>query len=122
MGDDLEPAAVTELLGVMPTFAARKGELVERRGRTHPQGTGIWLLKHATEPSMEWDLDAAVVTLLASLPADAAIWQELGRRYSLDVFCGLFMSSDNQGFDLAPATLAALGARGLRLSADVYGP
>ncbi len=53
---------------------------------------------------------------------DLDVWSDIIRRYSCDLFCGLFMSEGNEGADLAPEMLAMLGARGLRLGLDIYGP
>jgi hypothetical protein len=122
IGDDLDPAEVTRLFGVEPTFAARRGEARERHGRPIVQRTGVWFHALTVDPTEEWELADAVDTLLARLPADPAIWRALGSRYQLDVFCGLFLRSENQGADLPPATLAALAERGLTLGLDIYGP
>lgn len=64
-GDCLEPERLTEILGVAPTIAYRKGE-VFKRGRGHEvQGrTGVWLLSsdgRVHEP----DLDRHLEYLLA---------------------------------------------------------
>jgi hypothetical protein len=121
-GDALDPAEVTRVLGVEPDFSARKGEERRQRAGTVVQRTGIWTRRLRPAPSADWDLDGVITALLAEFPADPAVWRELGSRYKLDVFCGLFMGSENQGADLSPATLLALGQRGLILDLDVYGP
>ena len=121
-GDDLDPAEITRTFGVEPDFSARKGESWLRRGRTVIQASGIWTrrVRHGAAPV--WDLERAVHTLLADLPTDLEIWRALGSRYTLDIFCGLFMSNENQGTQLSAATLLVLGERGLVLDIDVYGP
>lgn len=127
VGDDLDPDEVTRLLGVEPTFAARKGERVTRRTRTgteraRVQSVGVW--SHALTPhsSPDWELGAALDELLSRFPEDPGLWALLRARYSVDVFCGLFLGSDNQGADLRPETLGAVARRGLTLSLDIYGP
>jgi len=120
IGDALDPAEVTRILGVEPSFAARKGERA-RPGRLEVvQRTGAWVLR--AEQAAGWPLDEAIHALLAQLPSDAALWRSLGERFRLDVFCGMFMGTDNQGLELRPETLQLLAARGLRLGLDVYGP
>ena len=39
----------------------------------------------------------------------------------MDVFCSLFMGSENQGTVLQPETLRLLVDRGLSLDIDIYG-
>jgi len=56
------------------------------------------------------------------LTSDLSVWQELRQRYNCDVFCGLFLHTSNEGEELEPETLSILGARGLKLGLDIYGP
>lgn len=122
VGDTLDPADVTRALGVEPRFAARKGDTVQRGSRTVVQRVGIWTHRLSEDPSPEWELSDAIDALLVRLPSDLEVWRELGSRYKLDVFCGLFLGSENQGVELRPETLRALAERGLTLGLDVYGP
>lgn len=122
LGDDLDPEEVTRLLGTAPNFAARKGDQRQSGSRPFQQRIGIWTFARTTKPSSEWELDGAIKALLGRLPSDLDVWRRLAERYSLDVFCGLFMSSDNQGTDVQPETLRLLADRGLALSFDLYGP
>ena len=121
-GESLDPVEITRLLGVAPNFAARAGERVRRGNRVVTQRLGIWTYGLSADPSPEWELDDAIVALLGRLPSDTALWHELGSRYKLDVFCGLFMGSENQGTGLDPSTLRLLADRGLTLDLDIYGP
>ena len=121
-GDQLNPAEITRLFGVVPKFSAAKGEQRPSGSRTVTQRIGIWTYGLSDEPSPEWELDDAIATLFQQLPSDLALWNDLARRFKLDVFCGLFMGSDNQGADLRPSTLKLLADRGLTLSLDIYGP
>ena|SRR6185312_3769094 len=117
IGDDLDPDEVTRVLGVEPSAAIRKGE---RRPGGRVQRTGVWRL--SLPHSREWVLEDAITTLLAALPSDLAVWQALGGKYRLDVFCGLFLDQWNRGADLSPAVLRELAERGLALGLDVYDP
>lgn len=121
-GDDLDPEEITRVLGATPKFAARKGDQVRRGERTVTQRSGIWVFGLTEEPSPEWELNDAMVAILGRLSSDLQVWASLAARFKLDVFCGLFMSSDNQGADIAPVTLRLLAERGLTLDLDVYGP
>jgi hypothetical protein len=40
-------------------------------------------------------LDAQVMGLLSRLPTDPAVWQQIGSRYEVDLFCGWFMNTWN---------------------------
>lgn len=118
-GDELMPSEITKMLGVEPTFAHCKGEVLQR-----PKGRiakfGLWRLDAAPlEPS---DFNVQVASLLDVLPQDVQIWRELGAKYEISLFCGWFMRESNEGEDLAVATLAALSNRGISLGLDIYAP
>jgi hypothetical protein len=122
MGDEVDPSEITRLYGLTPKFAASRGEQVQRGSRTVTHRSGIWTYGLAEDPSPEWELEDAIVALLSRFPDDATLWQDLGTRFRLDVFCGLFMGTDNQGTVLSPQTLGMLAARNLALDLDIYGP
>ncbi|NGM50681.1 DUF4279 domain-containing protein [Caulobacter sp. 602-2] len=119
-GDDLDPAEVSERLGAKPTVGVRKGDSWRTsRGVEKVAPTGSWRLEARAERS--GDLDGQISELLGALSQDLDAWRALVARYKADVFCGLFLASGNDGVDLRPETLAALGERGLRLDFDIYG-
>lgn len=120
MGGELDPAEVTRLLGVQPEIAARKGDPVRRGDRMVAQRSGSWIYALDDGSSPERDLDDAIAALLCRLPADRAVWDDLGRRFRLDLFCGVFLGSPNQGCVLRPSTLRLMADRGLTLSLDIY--
>ena len=117
-GDTLDPDRITRMLGVRPTFAARKGEAVTRGAATVTQRTGIWT--YALPSSREWVLGDAIRTLLEQLPADPALWEMLATEYETDVFCGLFLANVNRGTEIPVETLALLAERRLKLGLDIY--
>lgn len=120
VGDSVDPEAITHRLGVAPTFAAKQGQEVWRRGRTLIQRRGVWshsLTEHAESGA---ELEDAIVTLLSRFPAEEALWADLASMYDVGLFCGLFLTNDNQGTDLRSTTLQALAARRLTLSLDIY--
>lgn len=120
-GDALDPAEVTRLLGVEPSRAESKGQAITgRSGHVRIAKTGRWYLElHESVPG---DLDAQVQELLARVHQDIVVWRELASRFDLDLFCGWFMAGGNEGVELSPATLLALGERGIRLGIDLYAP
>ena len=119
VGDALQPDRITRMLGVEPTFAAAKGDTVDRSGVPITQRTGMWSYELPASP--EWELSDAVRTLLERLPADPALWESLAMDYKIDLFCGLFLAARNSGTELMLETMALLVERRLPLGLDIYG-
>ncbi len=120
MGDTLVPDRLTRMLGVEPTFAAAKGETIDRQGVPTTQGSGIW--SYRLPASSEWELSDAIRTLLDKFPADPALWESLATEFRMDVFCGLFLHESNRGTEISIETMALLVERRLPLGLDIYGP
>lgn len=120
-GDDLDPDEVSRRLGAQPTHSQRNGqEFPLKSGGTRVAKFGQWrLAAFDTEPE---DLDRQVQELLALLTDDLAVWRDLSAKYSIDLFCGWFMGSSNEGVTISPRTLQQLGERGIELAVDIYGP
>lgn len=116
--DDLDPQWVSDLLGISPSYAARKGDSRISGGRTIRQRVGIWQLE--LPGTREWVLADAIRTLLSRLPSDTSVWEELAERAHADVFCGLFLARWNRGADLPYELLGDLARRRLALSLDIY--
>ena len=68
------------------------------------------------------NLDMQIRELLDKVTSDLEVWRDLVHTYRVDLFCGLFMESGNDGVTLSPTSLAALGQRGIELQLDIYGP
>lgn len=119
-GGDLRPGEVTAALGVEPSLAYARGDVVSStHGATRKARFGLWSLAAPdTEPA---DIDAQVSALLKSLTSDLAVWQSLDDRFDLDLFCGWFMSHLNEGVEISPPTLRALADRRIALGLDIYG-
>ncbi|WP_019905787.1 DUF4279 domain-containing protein [Methylobacterium sp. 77] len=119
VGDDLDPAEITALLGRPPTFCTRKGDVRPARSRSIVARSGSWHLSVGDD--VPGDLNAKIMTLFDDLTGDLTVWTALSRRYRCDVFCGLFLSESNEGTELFPEVLSLLCERGLRLGLDIYG-
>ena len=121
-GDDLIPDDISQRLGASPTHAQSKGEVIPigTSGRSRIARTGLWMLS-ANDTSPE-NLDGQVAELLGRLSADLSVWRSLSKQFNIDLFCGWFMGGSNEGIEIAPATLLALGERGIRLGIDLYAP
>lgn len=118
--DDLDPERITRMLGVTPTFAARKGEDVDHGGVPVPQRTGMW--SYALPASPEWELGDAIDTLLERLPADPALWESLAGWADVGVVCELFVHDTDRAARLSPDTLARIAERRLALRLEIRGP
>jgi len=80
--------------------------------------TGSWRLDATRrEPG---NLEAQVFELLDRLTPNLQVWDELGKKYKIDLFCGIFMGSENDGLPLSHNALLALGKRGIKLDLDIY--
>lgn len=110
------------MLGCEPTYTHSKGQT----GRSEASGSewirrySIWTL--SAEDRKPADLDAQVAELLGKLTPDLTVWEALRKEHEIDLFVGLFMEEGNEGFELSPATLVALGQRGIMVGFDIYGP
>lgn len=119
-GDELDPDAVSAALGCAPSRGWRKGDrrVFAKSGRVAIERTGGWLL--CAEDREPEDLPAQIREVLARLNDDPAVWAELRTRCRVDMFCGVFMASGNDGLEFEPDVLHALACRGIRLSLDIY--
>jgi len=122
MGDELVPDEISKLLSAVPTEAHRKGHQFPSgpSGRIVTRNSGMWRLS-ATETEPE-DLDGQVSELLGQVTSDLSVWSDLATRFRIDLFCGWFMGSGNEGVAISPETMLALGKRSILLSLDIYGP
>ncbi|MDP1617656.1 DUF4279 domain-containing protein [Phenylobacterium sp.] len=119
-GDDLDPDEVTQLLAAAPTQWGRKGDIRAGPTQHYVEKTGRW---HFSAPDAQpGDLEGQIVRILASLTPDTAVWTGLSKRFSIDMYCGLFMRETNEGLELSPETLHAMGQRGISLILDIYDP
>jgi len=115
-GEDLDPAAVTGLLGCSPTSAHRRGD---RRGpRSPPQKRGGWFLDvRGTAPE---SADELAVVLLGRLPEDERIWMKLGTLHEVQLRFAIHMHGWNRGFGLSAATAAKIARLHADLVFDIY--
>ncbi|WP_454255897.1 DUF4279 domain-containing protein [Pseudomonas sp. Marseille-Q8238] len=119
-GEDLIPEDVTKLLGAMPSKAHRKGEeeIGAVTGKVRVHKTGSWRL--SVERRSPENLDSQIFEILSQLSQDLSAWKVISSRYEVDLFCGIFMASFNDGLTLSPEALLALGGRGIKLNMDIY--
>ena len=105
-GDDLNPDDISRRLGTNPTTARTKG----RRGSWHLE---------APERQPE-DINGQVTGLLAQLTPDLSVWASVTAVWKVDIFCGLFMDTMNDGSSLSPEVMSALASREIEIGFDIY--
>jgi len=120
-GDDLKPDEITSLLGSEPTASDKKG---------HPKHTqyvteqiilskhGSWLLE--SKRKCPGNLDSQIKEVLQKLTNDLTIWKELSLKYKVDMFCGLWLETYNEGISLSTETLKSLSERYIFIDFDIY--
>ena len=112
-GEELDPDRISALLGCEPSSAARNGTPFPKKGR--------WIYEIDSKDCDENDdVDNGVRMLLARLPSDPDVWASLANTYSVDVFCGLFITSPNRGFGISTEVSRLLSDRGLQIGFDLY--
>ncbi len=117
-GESLDPDEVTRLLCCQPTFAIRKGDVFPKGRYRRIAETGMWRLE-GDRPDSE-DLEVQVQYLLGRVTSDESVWEDLARRFSVDLFCGVFLEAWNRGFELSAPLLSELSRRKLMIGFDVY--
>jgi hypothetical protein len=58
--------------------------------------------------------------LLAQLPSNPLVWDELRSRFDARLGFGIFQHAWNRGFTLSPESLRRVAALGLALDFDIY--
>lgn len=120
-GDELQPTEISRMLKCEPTQARVKGEVIKyRSGRERTITCGSWLL--SAERAEPEDLDGQIKWSMAKMTNDLGVWQTLTSSYDVDMFCGAFMQSGNDGLSISAESMLALGARRVELELDIYSP
>jgi hypothetical protein len=119
-GDDLDPSELTNLLKCEPTEAKRKGEVIRRKQSSPLISTiGRWILESDLYASAE--IEVKINGILDKVSSDLEVWKSINERFTTRIFCGLFISSFNEGFDPSPQILKRLSERELKIEFDIYG-
>src|SRR4029077_653247 len=115
-GDDLDPKAVTKLLGAKPTSSFRRG--YQRKPSARPMPHGPCFLK--VRGKAPHGPDVYLRKLLMKLPDSAETWKELNRLYKVRLSIRLGFAGWNKGFSF-PADLIARAAKiRVDLDFDIY--
>jgi hypothetical protein len=115
-GDHLDPDAVSDLLGCLPTTAHRNGD--RKTPTAVPFTSGAWLL--TVEVNAPQGPDEAISELLARLPKARGAWQSITDQYSVSIRVGIHTSGWNRGFALSADVLAQLARIEVPVDFDLY--
>ena len=120
MGEKLIPSEITSILGCMPSSSQEKGQefIGPKTGRKRVAKFGMWGLE-ASDQKPE-NIEVQIFEILDKLSPELDVWKSLAAEYEMDLFCGLFMNESNEGMEISPKALKALGDRGIMLSLDIY--
>jgi len=70
------------------TLKSKDSRSSKKTGKVRIAKAGLWRL-HAKDREPE-DMDGQIEELLSQATPDLKIWQDLAKRYHIDLFCGLF--------------------------------
>jgi hypothetical protein len=117
-GDDLDPAVVTDALGVAASHAWKKDELWSNEGVGDLRPTGAWILdgRWVEFPNINDQLH----DLFKRLSSDLTRWRRLNTFFYADVFCGMFLAQATGTATLSTATMGLLKERSLDLNLEIY--
>ena len=117
-GDDLDPDAITEILGIHPTRSCRKGDIFHGEVYDRIEKIGRWL--YSVKRCAGVSLEDQINKLFDQLPAELNVWRELTTRFRADLSCGLWLKRWNRAFDFSPETLRRIAERNLSIGWDIY--
>lgn len=108
-GKDLQPIDVTCVMGREPDLSFKQGQpIVLPDGRIGREATfGMWSISADTSSAV--NLNDQIEQLLTSVTSELSDRHRLGQKYSIDLFCGIFVPDENRGIALESATLLRLG-------------
>jgi hypothetical protein len=126
-GDRLEPDVITELTGLTPDMAHRKGDPRQESGRRGlpPWSSGLWSIDSSPDvPDEGTRLEDHVTWLLDRLEPQRDQLRQICAEQALkaDFFCGYSLNQSNGGTELASGTLERIAALGASFGIDIYAP
>ena len=114
-GDDLDPLALTQELGIAPTRAWRKGDLDPRR---RERRTGQWSLYSRLAKTAE--LEEHLNDVLLQLDANAQAFASVAERFNGTLQLVGNFNDIGAGLNLPKSVVTRLAFYGLELDLDSY--
>jgi hypothetical protein len=120
--DDLDPDEIGARLGVAPTAAWKKGEvLLNRDGAVRRTRTsGRWSFSLQPAETDEWDADTALRLMMDRFRSDESVWNDIASRADVRVSLALLLETANQRVSLEPASLRWLADRNIWLDFELH--
>lgn len=122
LGEDLDPDDVTRLLGVEPSQALRRDQLVPTQTSVRRQETGVWLLKSEGKVAST-SLERHLLFLLDRVEPRLAALDGLLRTHqaTADFFCFWLSATGHGGPIFSADVMQRVAATGAELGIDFYG-
>jgi hypothetical protein len=124
--DNLDTLEITEMLGIKPDKAHRKGDPNTARSKKgkliefSPYNTGLWCIDSKEEEfsSLKYHLGSLLSILL---PLKNELLELSNKGYKMDLFCGVFTHGTHQcGFNIDADVLFMLGELNIELNICIY--
>jgi len=115
-GPDVDPPAISQLLGVDATSQHRAGE---RRQSGPPWREGAWLF--TVEGKVPRGPEEVAEEFLAALPpCDSSVWESLRSKYRLLLKVAVFFDGWNRGFKMGDDVIRRLAGLSGSIDFDIY--
>jgi uncharacterized protein DUF4279 len=119
--DTLDPRRPTKLLAIQPTFSREPGQDSAAIDEGDFDSPGYWTYEVICRPDMP--LDDAIELLLAKVPSDQWIWDELDQIAQLNLVCTLSVGMASlESVGIHPDLIAAMASRHLGLLLRLHSP
>jgi|SRR5579863_3253617 len=117
--ESLNPATLTELLGVQPTESYRRGEFSKNGKIQYKHGS--WMYSTGRRSFRQGkSCEESFDDFMRNFPGDAEVWSQILAEYDAKVSIVLWMKTWNREFDLSAFALNELGRRNLSVHIDTY--
>ena len=117
--ENLKPEEITQLIGLQPTIAAKKGEVIPS-GRKFPIDEGTWIYKHDIN-EIPWNVGNAISELLPLLESKPKLLQFcLDNNVYLEFSVILYLEKDTPIITLEPSLLKRIAAINATIDFDMY--
>lgn len=120
-GADVDPAAISDLLGVAPVSASNNGDPLPATGTAgRRRSFGRWAIRLRREDTDEWAVEAAIGSVLDRVAVRGDIWTTAIGGARARILVGLALDAVNRGLCFPPGLLRRIADLQLHLDLDVY--
>ena len=115
-GEELEPEAITKLLGVQPSSTHCKGDQLHHSGP--PLERGVWI--HDVEGFAPTEPETLMIELLSKLPEDQELWRQLTEEFDVRLCFVLWLGHWNSAFTISPELVSRIARLNVEITIDIY--